>query len=126
MFRCTVCNKTEKYRANIRRHLETHLYGLSYECQICGKNFKSSESRRVHKIKSHKGLPRYNFFGSLHLFKTRLGILYENLPVNTFFSKRSCSAIICTVVSIRPGSNVRFFEFVTPCIIIPRWRITKI
>ena len=54
MFRCTVCNKTG-YRANIRRHLETHLSGLSYECQICGKNFRSSESRRVHKIKSHKG-----------------------------------------------------------------------
>ena len=56
MFRCTVCNKTERYRVFIRRHLETHLSGLSYECQICGKNFRSSESRRIHKINLHKGL----------------------------------------------------------------------
>ena len=31
LYRCTVCNKTMPHRSNMKKHLETHLSGLSYE-----------------------------------------------------------------------------------------------
>ena len=40
MHRCTVCQKEMKKPSDMKRHLETHLTGLSYECQYCGKTFR--------------------------------------------------------------------------------------
>ena len=50
-FRCTVCEKKIKDKRDMKRHLETHLSGLSYDCPICGKNFRSSDALRHHKKK---------------------------------------------------------------------------
>ena len=46
--RCTVCEKKIRNRADMKRHLETHLSGLSYDCSQCGKNFRSSSALRKH------------------------------------------------------------------------------
>ena len=51
MWRCTVCNKTMKYKSDMKRHLESHLSGLSYDCQICGSTFRSVDSLRRHKYR---------------------------------------------------------------------------
>ena len=48
-FRCTVCEKTMSHRASMKRHVETHLSGLSYDCQFCEKTFRSSNALRQHK-----------------------------------------------------------------------------
>ena len=61
-FRCRVCGKdstgmagTPKgmLRANFKKHVETHLEGLSYPCQLCGKEFRSKNSYSVHKSLKH-------------------------------------------------------------------------
>ena len=46
LYRCTVCNKSMKNKNDMRRHLETHLTGLSFDCQFCGKTFRSSNNLR--------------------------------------------------------------------------------
>ena len=51
LLRCNVCGWTNKYRCNMRRHIETHLSGLSYECTICQKSFRSSNSLGHHTSK---------------------------------------------------------------------------
>ena len=54
VFRCTVCGRTNKYRCNMRRHIETHLTGLSYECDVCQKSFRSTHGLATHKTKCNR------------------------------------------------------------------------
>ena len=49
LFRCTVFNKTMPHRSNMKKHLETHLSGLSYLCPLCGKSFRSENAFLHHK-----------------------------------------------------------------------------
>ena len=51
VYRCTVCAKSMTHRGSMKRHVETHLTGLSYDCQHCGKTFRSSQAcnRNRHK-----------------------------------------------------------------------------
>ena len=48
---CIICgkSKTSKDISNMRRHVETHIEGLSYPCQMCGKQFKSRNAFNCHK-----------------------------------------------------------------------------
>ena len=54
VFKCTVCGRTNKYRCNMRRHIETHLTGLSYECDVCQKSFRSTHGLATHKTKCNR------------------------------------------------------------------------
>jgi len=47
-YRCTVCEKKMGHKNNMRKHLETHLTGLSYDCQYCGKSFRTSNAKHFH------------------------------------------------------------------------------
>ena len=56
--RCKICGKdptgmkkSQKacLKINMRNHVETHVEGLSFSCQICGKEFRSKNSFSVHK-----------------------------------------------------------------------------
>ena len=49
LFRCTFCNKTMPHRSNMKKHLETHLSGLSHECPLCGQSFRSENAFLHHK-----------------------------------------------------------------------------
>ena len=49
MLCCTVCGKTGTDIRNIKRHIETHIEGLSYPCQMCGKQFRSRNAFNCHK-----------------------------------------------------------------------------
>ena len=55
MFRCTVCEKTmtQTHRGSMKRHLEAHLSGLSYGCNLCGKTFRLSITLANHKSLAH-------------------------------------------------------------------------
>ena len=48
---CIICgkSKTSKDMSNMRRHVETHIEGLSYPCQMCGKQFNSRNAFNCHK-----------------------------------------------------------------------------
>ena len=50
--KCTICGKVNTgndRKKIIRNHIETHLEGLSYPCQLCGKTFRSRNSFTTHK-----------------------------------------------------------------------------
>ena len=54
-FQCKMCGKNcGKVKTNMRNHIETHLEGLSFSCQICGKIFRSKNSINCHKYQIHK------------------------------------------------------------------------
>ena len=51
IFTCTFCNKKMVRRLDMWRHIETHITGLSYECDICGRKFRSSIALITHNTK---------------------------------------------------------------------------
>ena len=58
-FRCKICGKDSfnmkrNARQNMKNHVEKHVEGLTYNCQHCGKEFRSKNSLNVHKSYSHK------------------------------------------------------------------------
>ena len=54
--RCTVCEKTMVHQGSMKRHLETHLTGLSYNCQHCGDTFRSRNILKHHNLLKHKNI----------------------------------------------------------------------
>jgi len=48
VWQCGVCKKENKDKAQIKRHVETHISGFRHSCYICMKEFKSRESLRIH------------------------------------------------------------------------------
>ena len=56
-FTCTLCGRkgvgeAKNARSNLERHVETHLEGLSFPCQLCGKTFRSTNTFKTHKYKN--------------------------------------------------------------------------
>ena len=52
---CKLCGKSgAKRRQNMGKHVETHLQGLSFPCQQCGKTFRSRHILKNHKFRHHK------------------------------------------------------------------------
>ena len=53
-FKCSICGKIAKLKTNLKNHIETHLEGLSFPCQLCEKTFRSSNAYNIHKTRYHK------------------------------------------------------------------------
>ena len=51
---CHQCGKTSNVHCNMRYHVETHMDGLCYTCNICSKEFRSKNSFNFHKNTTHK------------------------------------------------------------------------
>ena len=52
LFACIKCGRTARKSSDIRRHVEMHIEGLSYECPLnCGQSFRSRTQLRDHKRK---------------------------------------------------------------------------
>ena len=51
LFKCFHCGKTSKTKQDIRRHIETHLEGVTHTCNNCGKVLRSSNALRHHVVK---------------------------------------------------------------------------
>ena len=49
IYTCTICEKTMNHKGSMRRHLETHLTGLSYECSWCAQVFNTRMQLANHK-----------------------------------------------------------------------------
>ena len=53
-YECLGCGKFMNNQANMMRHVETHIEGLSFNCKLCGKIFRSSNLFYKHRFISHK------------------------------------------------------------------------
>ena len=52
---CNLCGKVGgKNNRHMKNHIETHLDGISFSCNICGKQFRSRNSLNCHKTVYHK------------------------------------------------------------------------
>ena len=53
---CKACGKTstKTSSSDIRRHAETHIDGLAFDCPLCGKTFRSRKILSNHKFAEHK------------------------------------------------------------------------
>jgi len=59
---CLMCGKTSNVRWNIRNHIETHVAKSGFNCDLCGKQYRTRNSLNVHKSKHHKtGQEKINF-----------------------------------------------------------------
>ena len=57
VWRCLVCGyTTDNCSGMIKRHIESHIDGLSYTCTLCNKEFKSKNGLSSHKSSFHKYL----------------------------------------------------------------------
>ena len=55
VWRCHACTYTTTHSSgNIKKHVETHLDGLCYTCNLCNKEFRSKDSLINHKYRVHK------------------------------------------------------------------------
>ena len=53
---CTICGKTtqgKRGREIMEQHMETHMEGISFPCENCGKSFRSKNSLRSHISRKH-------------------------------------------------------------------------
>ena len=51
---CLTCGFTTVKRSNIKRHVEVHIDGLLYTCNVCHKEFRSKNVLNVHISSMHK------------------------------------------------------------------------
>ena len=53
-YSCGYCGKTSRNKADMKKHVETHLEGLSFPCQNCDKTFRSRNSLSKHNSVYHR------------------------------------------------------------------------
>jgi hypothetical protein len=53
LWQCKVCGKTNNYKGNIKKHIETHIGGISLTCHICNKSSSTRHSLQVHILDVH-------------------------------------------------------------------------
>ena len=57
IYSCQICGKNSgKKISHIKNHIETHLEGLSFNCPMCEKTFRSRHALACHKSRDHKQL----------------------------------------------------------------------
>ena len=52
-YKCGICERSSRDRSNVRRHVETHVDGLSYPCTYCSKTLKTKNAHYMHIIRNH-------------------------------------------------------------------------
>ena len=55
-FSCSMCEKKDRVRPRLMKHIETHLTGLSYQCSECDKSYRTRSSLSNHKSVYHRGV----------------------------------------------------------------------
>ena len=51
-YQCKPCGKISTYKSHATEHVETHMEGLFFSCQMCPKTFRSRSTLRIHKIRN--------------------------------------------------------------------------
>ena len=54
--KCALCGKVQQNGnlTHLKNHIETHLEGLSFPCQLCGKTFRSRNALNIHNTRYHR------------------------------------------------------------------------
>ena len=55
-WKCKECGKASALRGNMKRHAETHIEGMEFNCHICSKIYSTSKNLGSHMSKFHTGL----------------------------------------------------------------------
>ena len=55
-YSCQICGKKSGTTQHIKNHIETHIEGLTYNCPMCEKTFRSKPSLGMHKTRFHKNV----------------------------------------------------------------------
>ena len=58
-WQCAVCGKITSKKSHITEHAESHIEGISYPCDFCGKTLKNRMSYRLHVARIHKSVVGY-------------------------------------------------------------------
>lgn len=66
IYLCTICQKGFARDKDRKRHEEIHNTELKYECEICGKKFRTKQCYDVHKNDLHRS--KYKTFQILSFF----------------------------------------------------------
>ena len=53
-WKCNTCGKTATLKKNMKVHVEIHMEGLSFPCQLCSQSFRSRNQLNNHKTSVHK------------------------------------------------------------------------
>ena len=53
-FSCKFCGKNSERKDNLKNHIETHLEGLSFNCPMCEKTFRSRNALALHMSRKHR------------------------------------------------------------------------
>ena len=53
-WKCNSCGKTATTKPNMKVHVEIHMDGLSFPCQLCTQSFRSRNQLNFHKSRVHK------------------------------------------------------------------------
>ena len=51
---CKACDKSAVTKQALRNHAETHISGLTYDCDFCGKIFNRKNTLTMHKSNKHR------------------------------------------------------------------------
>ena len=81
IWRCVVCGKVaedSKARGNLKRHVETHIEGVTHHCDICGHTSTSSGGLYQHKAKKHSELRPDKIFRKKQL---AMGVISQLQPI---------------------------------------------
>ena len=54
MWECKACSRSFVRKDHLKQHIETHLEGVSFDCPMCDKTFRSRNSLNVHTVRFHK------------------------------------------------------------------------
>ena len=54
LWMCKTCGKSSSNKSNMNKHVEIHIEGLSFGCQLCGQTFRSRDILNNHKKRFHK------------------------------------------------------------------------
>ena len=55
-YACKSCGKSAKSRSQIKIHVESHIEGLSFPCELCENTFRSRNILKHHKQRQHKNV----------------------------------------------------------------------
>jgi len=97
VWKCIVCGKVaqdSKARGNLKRHVETHLEGVSHPCDICGHSSTSSGGLYQHKAKKHSELRPDRLYKQKKLAQAINNHFQETNGVNMHEVELKISALI--------------------------------
>ena len=47
--KCKICNKSFRFKAHTKEHIEIHIDGLAFDCNMCGRTKRTRRALRTHK-----------------------------------------------------------------------------